>query len=456
MCSIDDKMWFRKYKKDNVGSYSLCNHYSKTSLKSMVIVSRPTEHGVYEYAAFQNYTKLYIYLNSLREEDRILHDVPIHNFLQKPRFDIDINAKGIENVMSFGDNLRNRLLDRIAKELENLEVPFSPERNLLIYNTNRKTKYSSHIIVPGLVHTNNRQAREFYDKVVEGDEELMEYVDRAIYDKNHSLRLVGCTKRDSEVCKVLEREFVFRGRTFRHELPFIPDDDVHERLALFSESIICHHTACMVIPDYYIENSKYNSNPMPDAESDEMIKLMICKFGEDPPFIFKNSSGNMVWLKRTRTSYCEVCERSHEAKGPSLQRSSDGSVYFHCRRAEKHKKIYIGKVDVPEHVHSAVTSFLEDNLEDVGISEWEGLLLQEFIENVPTKLEEKEDEITAPVEMEGVNSGKNKYNTKRRRLTIREKRERLTSKKNCDQEEQAKMDRRELLCASLYDRKKRK
>lgn len=351
-------MWYRTFKKSEDG-WSLQNSYGKR-LKTMVVVSKPTPPYGYQYAAFDNYVHLYNYIMSLSPKDRIFHEIPLHNTLQKPRFDIDIEDSCSKDFMSIGHIVRDKLLLRIAAEFNKIGVTFSPERNLLIYNTHRKNKYSSHIIVAGLVHSCARQAKEFYLRVTEGDEQLQMFVDKAVYDKNHSLRMLHCCKLGTGEAKVLEDGVVFDGVKYEHTYKFEFDDDTHKAIYQFSESLISHSSTCYIIPDYDIEDSKIDSHPLLDEERSEMEKLLYKHFGDDPPFVPSGYEGNFMWLKRLKPSYCEFCERVHQKMGPMVY-VINGSVFWHCRRnGDKKKRLFLGTITSK----SVTTSFFSNHFEE--------------------------------------------------------------------------------------------
>ena len=159
MSNSDNVRWYSYFKsKEGTFRYAVMDQYSSNQLLKMFVISYPTEYGVYKYAVMRDHVELYKYIERLPERCRIFHEVPLEFSPQKPRFDIDICENDLpegteDNLFDFGEKLRETLLQRISETLLEDGIVINPEENFLIYNTHRKGKYSSHVIIYGYYHT---------------------------------------------------------------------------------------------------------------------------------------------------------------------------------------------------------------------------------------------------------------------------------------------------------------
>lgn len=339
--------WFYRLKpqKDRE-AFGLLDHYSPYKNQSIRIISKENEYGVYEYAAFEHHVALFKYLLSKDESNRIFHEVPLGSLPQKPRFDIDIKKKDLPpdtDFMRYGSVLRDRLLTNVICVLQDSGVTIRPEKNFLIYNSHKEDKYSSHVLLSGYYHANCDDALGFYEKVVMGDAELQRFVDRTVYHKGHSLRMLWCHKTGQQVVKQQEKVFRFRGQSIVHETSILTAKAKNMQLVLlkeFEESLISFISGCKALPCYAQPRREFNLPDLPESVSEEMLKALLRKI-PDAPFVISGVKGNLVELTRLAESYCELCDKIHHRMTPFLL-VHRGEIELRCGLAAKGKRVCLG------------------------------------------------------------------------------------------------------------------
>lgn len=339
--------WFSHLKHEpEQPSRALLDHWRPAVNNSIKVISRQNEYGVYEYTAFDNHIDLFKYVVACSEANRCFHEVPLGNVFQKPRFDIDIKTKalpeGVADVMAFGHQLRLRLLERIVVVLNAAGIKLDPAKHFLLYNTHRQEKYSSHILIDGYFHADCEDALGFYEKVVGDDEQLQKYVDRAVYHRNHSLRMLWCRKTGVGKAKTQEMEFEFDGRFWQHET--LPNEEYKiSLLRQFEKSLITFTSQCLALPPYATRKKRYDAPDIPEEVCKEMFSMMQTKM-EEAPFEITKIEGNLVSLQRYAPSYCSMCDKVHNRMSPFLIVTAEKTVYLRCALAAKGKRIELGSL----------------------------------------------------------------------------------------------------------------
>jgi hypothetical protein len=408
--------WFRSLKPNpDKPRQALLEHYDPRANSSIRIISRENDFGVYEYAAADHHVHLFKYILSKTDEERCFHEKPLGGLPQKPRFDIDIKRKdlpsGEDDLMIFGSALRDKVIDNLILVLQDSGVKLSIEDNIRVYSSHREDKYSSHVIVTGYYHANCDDARGLYERVVADDEHLNKFVDRAVYDRDHSLRMLWCRKTAAGITKQQEKIFVYRGLQYT-SLPgrTRPGNIEYNLLREFEESLIGFTSACRALPSYAIPKQHLDCDDLPENVCEEMFTMMNNTL-PDAPFIITGVCGNLVKLKRIGPSFCEHCNKIHNSMTPFLFLSQkDNRIYMRCALAPKGKHTFLGVLKnefVSELYNISYISDLVDEIESSGkidIHEYESKI-QSFqtvysdIRNTPLFIEQKE---SAPFAVLGV------------------------------------------------------
>ena len=335
--------WYRYLKpkpdSDSPALLERCNPVANPSLR---FVNRETDYGKREYAAFPTHVDLFRYIVEKKDSQCFLHEIPLAQLPQKPRFDIDIEAERVPNFMEFGAQLRERLISRIITCLAEEGFTLDLKHDLCLYQSHRAKKYSSHIILPYFYHCNRADALAFYQMVVKDDDELKDYVDRRIYDANHSLRCIWCRKDESSAPKLPEIQFFFNGVKYRHEPRMPYRNDKIKLLRIFEESLITFVTYAQPLPSWAPDRPEYQVDDIPLSIAEEMI-AMLPRVLEKAPFVFAGINGGIVNLRRLQPSFCPLCSRVHKKIGTFLTLNNhNGKVHWHCGRCDD--KLEVGVI----------------------------------------------------------------------------------------------------------------
>jgi hypothetical protein len=313
------------------------------------------------YYAYTSSVDFYIYYYKLKERE--YHEVILGERSQKPRFDIDLESNKVPNgfkLETFGHLVRDTLIESILEVLIDLGTPLKSLDQLIICSSHSKAKYSCHIIISGMMHYNNEEAREFFNLVTRKSEQIKEndkahlslesviamgILDNQIYKSIQCFRMIGSGKRDSNGNLVRTKNYQ-RYVEYKGVLITFPEIiTAKDEMNLFRRASITDTTGCTYIP-VIVPKKKEISNKiiLPDgAEAD--IMPMVNFFDKDI-FEVLDTNGSFIALKRLRPSYCVICNRTHDNTGPFVMVRDDGSVYFYCRRAPKgNNNRKIGNID---------------------------------------------------------------------------------------------------------------
>lgn len=325
------------------------------------------------FSIFKDYIDLLNYVKLFPENNRHFYEIIFGEYAQKPHFDLDIDdpAYTIEDA-SF---ILNDVLKSILKVLENKKIILDLNKDILIFNSHGEKKFSYHIVIHHWIHSNNIQAKGFYNLVKqECNDVSKKFLDSSVYSKKQNFRLIGSQKIGSNRLKRFETSFNFRNKTIKHIL----DIDEHikpeasdpskltksqkenllafRQAELFQETLVSWIHRCNFLPNFVDEHKdhqktfckkyiiKRNSNE--DNDSDEYVEIndseaMISEEiinhiehileEKKYPFEIREIENNIVALLRLQPSYCETCDRIHENENPYII-LIDNILYFCCRR----------------------------------------------------------------------------------------------------------------------------
>ena len=169
----------------------------------------PTEKKKFTY--FDSARKCYEWIERVPYHERTFYEYVLGCRPQKPHFDVDceINKNNLEESSLEFENYTTQLLYSIHKVLGDCKVIVpNPAEQYRIYDASGPKgdmyKLSRHIVVTGIQHRNNEEAKGFYNLV---KAELTERVgvvlmdkftlDDAVYGITQQFRMIGCQKPES-------------------------------------------------------------------------------------------------------------------------------------------------------------------------------------------------------------------------------------------------------------------
>lgn len=302
------------------------------------------------FTSFKSYLEYAIYQLKLQPHERCFYEIILGENSQKPHFDIDI-----DNMEKNGDQIRDNLIDSIIKVLKDKGIDIDINKDVLIYTSHGNAKQSYHVVINNYCHTNNVEARAFYDNVMDHvNPEYVQWIDKAVYNPLQQLRTLGSRKIGTNRCKIFLKKWSYHGSDIEYQYPEDPDGPEHEMVMQLEASIVSFTGNCKFLPAFeprihknttYIESDDIDIKDAKDALS------LVAAAGKikttDPrfPYKFLGINGPIVMLKRTKPSNCRICNRIHENENPYLLVvGEEKSVYFHCRRAPESKKLFLGKL----------------------------------------------------------------------------------------------------------------
>lgn len=315
-----------------------------------------------------NYIDFFIWYLNLPIGERVFYEV-IPEGSQKPRFDVDIESKKhnipVEELPQVGSYVRDVLITAIETVLREYNVPFSRERNLLVYNSHVDTKQSFHFVIDKYFHEDSINAKNFYTLVNNTlPENIRHFVDHKVYNKNQQFRLLGHHKINKNNIKIVDPITTWNANVY-------PQDDPAAQIGIFSASLVSFYHDSVRLPPFIIDGGNTNNNrPRNNVEANEHYDNIVAAFESSDfsnDFRVGQASRNFVSLLRRHPSWCPVHNRIHDNENAFISVANNGMIYWNCRRNEDGDRgVMIGSVNVNR-----------------SITDNEGGLLPSFIDVIP-------------------------------------------------------------------------
>ena len=336
------------------------------------------------FGKFENYLDFYKYMiKEVPREKRCFYEIIPGNKSQKPYFDIEFNVKdNIDEPMTCFETGKlilpthqaDQSIATLVKIVEKHIPPLSQNKShILVFTSHKNDKRSYHVVVEKYYFPDHKSNKIFHDKVVsEMPQCWKDIVDHSMYKSSQQFRISGSCKFGTDRFKILNRKLTlcYNGKNMWIP-PVTPEDNLHEQLLLLEASLITQITSStamvsLVSPEEEMKISERKArltasgfvfNPLTTDEIKEVLGLCYKRAGLEYgdarfPFTFKeivedNDESSILLLKRLRPSMCLSCNRIHEHENPYLiVAGQDRDIYLDCRRNEKHKKTYIGRLGI--------------------------------------------------------------------------------------------------------------
>ena len=286
----------------------------------------------YTYAAFDWPGDFLDYRRSQRMP-LLFHEIVPYGRHQKMCFDLDIPG---EQDVDAGWWIVSAVVEAFRKAMRRYNVKISLSRDVRIFSSHRleedkEPKLSFHIVINDYCFASSSVAKHLCNLVVEELEAsedtacLCQYIDQGIYSPNHLFRLVGSAKAaEPRHFKQYEPIWSYYGKAIEMQLP---DND---KVDILMASLVTwkHHDmgrSCQLIkvtlPPEETSKHKKKSYPMTEADAEAVAFALDCLGQYDKEQAFEADGdpiGNVIHLKRTKASYCELCEREHEHENQFL------------------------------------------------------------------------------------------------------------------------------------------
>jgi hypothetical protein len=348
-----DRFWYYRLVDPGDGTTFLYQHMSSRNMNEGVIVCLQLDNPKRCYSYFPDHGALYRYIITVPDEYRCFYEVIVGN--QKPHFDIDIAENKLPSgvdLYEYGDALIDALKERIEAELAVLKVTGYRILEFQSHGISKGVrKYSKHIIVDRIAHSNAMNAKAFYKRVVDGLQiiiddngaddtslDAIQFIDHSVYKNNQQFRLIGSHKFGDERYKEPDG----------HDMP--DPEDLIDSIDYLGNTLVGYTDQCTVIPDLIKARdvSALSTDTLHDLPSDiveEAMERLQKLYGEVPvPYEIRRVEGQRIELKRTHPSWCPLCKKTWAPpKGIGEPHENDGAVislfrdtlWFRCWRNDE-------------------------------------------------------------------------------------------------------------------------
>ena len=356
---IKNVNWYYSLKEKN-NSKGLFADYPRNVIRGKMLVCwdfyDEVEHKTHRlYTLFKNYIEFALYHFSLPEHMRCFYEIILGENPQKPHFDLDISLSKYNLSEMDVNKILENLVQAIIITLDQKDVKINLEKHICIYQSHGIDKFSFHIVINNYCHTNNEEAKAFYEEVMTKlSPEYIKWIDRQVYSITQQFRCLGSQKHGTNRVKNFIPVWNFQNKTIHHQYEEETDSEKRLFLIQLNESIVSARTSeCTLLPPFrkFTDvDTTYTANEDIDMDEAKEAMNLLAKSGginwksSKNPFRFDRIEGPFVVLKRVKSSRCRICKRIHEHQNPYLWIANDGAVYYHCRRAPPEKKLFVGKL----------------------------------------------------------------------------------------------------------------
>lgn len=269
-----------------------------------------------QFRQFAMFSPLYTFVNHILKTplvERCFYEVIMGNSPQKPYYDIDISDKSvsIEDAKEMINDLkRSILLDSRIKE-----------NDILIFSSNGSDKISFHVVVNNWCLPDYVSNKVYCHRVINNMKSpLRKFIDENVYKSVQQLRTFSSTKRGVDRFKILESKHDF-------------NINKNERLNFFNTilaSLVSNTKSSKILEYTEVIKRVYNSD-LGDLSDEDISIVDNLDFIIDGTFTVGEINGRIIPLKRTRPSFCKLCDRDHQNENPYLI-FNENNIIFHCRR----------------------------------------------------------------------------------------------------------------------------
>ena len=279
----------------------------------------------------------------------------------KPYFDIDIGFKNILSLYKFTDediesfkvmletNLLNqdvitdfeKLLDEEADavitllikaidlEMEEKNIEYNKDQNLLIFSSHGRMKRSFHVIIDKFHFDNHHDTMNFSQHISTRMGDFGHYIDQKVYNSFRPFRLLGSAKKsDVKRIKQLDEKYC----TYRPGMGVVNKLD-----SLLATSLITYvHDSYKLDSSLWapIQKVKKSSDPQEFIDgavyttiSNQYHRSILAKIYSFPT----HTDSEYLRLKRFKPANCPACNRKHDHENACIYLYK-GYPYFKCYR----------------------------------------------------------------------------------------------------------------------------
>lgn len=339
----------------------------------LLICAQPEPDKRY-FCLFESYLDFIDYYKTIDDKNKHFYEVIMGNLSQKIHFDLDfevsqngtveLNDKTIVNSENILELTINSIITVLSENNVKLDIP----KDLLIYTSHGSDKRSFHIVINNYCHSNNLEARKFFNLVFEKLPENIKntkFVDNSVYSIKQQFRILYSSKAGKNRPKKLEKTFILNNKQYTHIYPINMDKNPEKKEQLeflysIEESLISVTSNCVFLPNFGVEvdsdkkNNNYNMGKNINSDmvlDNNLINLcmdaLARKFNTHnigTYFKINKVQSGMIILQKRIDYNCLICLRNHSSENPLVFLTVYGQCYYYCRRAGS--KLMIGYIDL--------------------------------------------------------------------------------------------------------------
>lgn len=319
----------------------------------LIICSQPKEKERY-FSLFESHLDFIEYNSLLPSENRHFYEVIFGQFPQKPHFDLDfdVDETGIFTLPDGSkidpERILETLIQKIISLLQKHNIILNLETDILIYTSHGTNKRSYHLLVNNYYHSNNIEAKGFYEQVISdipSNITVSKCIDPSVYSVKQQMRAIFSTKPGKNRYKILQWNFKVNDILYTHKLSITLDskNPKYEKLLnlyVMEESFVSNTCSCKSLPSFAPQREviKYTGNGI--TLNNEIVKLCMLFFQRYINVaniynffdVLKINNG-LIILKIKNPYMCPICKRTHESENPYLSINIFSALSYYCRRA---------------------------------------------------------------------------------------------------------------------------
>lgn len=222
-------------------------------------------------------------------------------------------------------------------------LPMLEEKHLLVATSSDAVKSSHHIVTDKWCVASCEEAKAIFLKVLDRiPERYRGALDHGMYKSLQQFRLYGSHKWNSERVKVFSEDYC------NWETGVVPVDEKHLEILRFSAFLLGNVSTCSYLPSFLADKpSRFQDNELSTIDKPTVegaLHLFRIGYENSGVFTYLSYEKCFIKLKRHRSSFCNICQRSHQHENPYLYvMGKYRHVYFDCRRSGPDKpKLYLG------------------------------------------------------------------------------------------------------------------
>lgn len=357
-------------------SRGLLDDYPDTEGK-LIVCAQVNENERY-FCLFETHLDFIEYYRTIQEANRNYYEVILGQHPQKPHFDLDFEVDpnsevNLDSAKVKSEEILEAVITGIIQTLAEKNISLNFNKDLLIYTSHGPTKHSYHLVITNYCHTNNQEAKEFYNQVLAKVPEKIrnkKLIDSSVYSTKQQFRILYSTKPGKNRPKILLKTFKYQNQEYTHK--YIAEitgtkKEALEFLYSLEESFVSVTNNCIFLPNFLSEQSveakifkSGYSVQVSNLVAVSCLALLNHWMKADSFGIMKIQDG-LIILKSKKSYKCLICKRIHEHENPYLSINVYSLVKYHCRRANTNLALgYIEDIEQKQKVNQ-----LNQKIQDV-------------------------------------------------------------------------------------------